>query len=275
MNPTTYYLIVKHDYAETKTSAVVGDAFTDKRNALSEMENIAYQAVIAKDGVEHAKKCLFDEANPMRHKEKKMYITKNAKESPDSLTVWWKHDVTRSKPGRLYGQSTWTETVFEKQFSVQVVSIPASAWGVKPVAPIVTYQTKWIEKMAKNQNKNPKSTTDDEQLAALHKDSAKEYAGYFRCTAVYAVLSSRHDQEVVPEINLPKIRYEQTEKDKAANLEVKDYQFLSCGRAKQYVPEPVAVVADAPSETQTRAPTPATETPVVTTDAPSVNDQKA
>lgn len=261
MNATTYYLIVKHDYAETKTSTIVGEAFTDKRNALSEMENIAYQAVIAKDGVEHAKKCLFDEANPMRHKEKKMYITKNAKESPDGLTVWWKHDVTKSKPGRLYGQSTWTETVFEKQFSVQVVSIPAALWGVKPVAPIVTYQSKWIEKMTKNQSKNPKSTTEEEQLAALHKDSAKDYANYFRCTAVFAVLSSRLDQEVVPEINLPKIRYEQTLKDKEAQLETKDYQFLTCHRAKQYTPEPVVATQVAPAPVETPTPTTTTETP--------------
>lgn len=252
MNATTY-LIVKHDYAETKTSSVVGEAFTDKRNALSEMENIAYQAVIAKDGIEHAKKCLFDEANPMRHKEKKMYITKNAKESPDGLTVWWKHDVIRSKPGRLYGQSTWTEVVFEKQFSVQVVSAPML--GVKPVVPIVTYQNKWVEKMAKTQGKNSKSMSDEEQLAVLHKDSAKDYANYFKCTAVFAVLASRLDQEVVPDINLPKIRYEQTLKDMEAKLKTKDYQFLSCHRAKQYTLEPVMI--------EPPTPVPLTETPVV------------
>jgi hypothetical protein len=244
MNPV-YYLIIKHDYADTKTSSIVGEAFTDKRNALSEMENIAYQAVISKDGIEHAKKCLFDEANPMRHKEKKMYITKNAKESPDSLSVWWKHDITKTGPGRLYGRSTWTETIFERQFSVQVVSIPAALWGLKPVVPIVTYQSKWLDKMSKN-GKSPKSMTDDEQLTALHKDSAKEYVNYFKLTAVYTVLANRLDKEIVPEINLPKIRYEQTQKDKEAHLSPKDYQFLSCPRAKQYVPEPVAPVVSAP-----------------------------
>lgn len=237
MNTTTYYVIVKHDYAGTKASTIVGDVFTDKRNALSEMENIAYQAVIAKDGVEHSKNCLFDEAKPMRHKEKKMYITKNAKESTDSLTVWLKYDVEKTKKGILYGQVVWTETVFKKQFSVQVVSVPSTFLTIKPSVPIVTYQSKWIDKMTKNQSKNPKSTSEDEQLIALHKDSAKDYAGYFKCTAVFAVLSTRLDQEIIPDINLPKIRYEQTLKDKESNLETKDYQFLSCFRAKQYAPE--------------------------------------
>lgn len=252
---TTYYLIVKHDYVGTKASSIVGEAFTDKRNALSEMETIAYQAVIAKDGAEHAKTCLFDETVGKRHKEKKMYITKNAKESTDALTVWLKHDVTKTAPGRLYGQNKWTETVFEKQFSVQVVQISSVLWGIKPTVPIVTYRSSWLEKMEKNK-KNPKSMSDDEQLAALHKDSARDYANYFKLTAVFEVLAKRledtSDPSLVPPINLPKIRYEQTAKDRAAPLPPKDYQFLSCGRAKQYVPEPDAVapatVVEQPAE---------------------------
>ncbi len=226
----SYYIVVKHDYATTKDSVVTdNNVFTDKLNAMEYLQEVAYNAVVAVNGVDHANKCIFDEKRLVRKQaqsciEKKYYITKNAIEAPDQLIVWRKYDVTRSKPGRLYGTQTWLETVMEKQFSVSVVRVPSSVWGVKPQEPIVTYTPKWLEKAKIN---IPKGTTEDEFYAKEHREINKEYSEFLKKTAVFGVLNKRLTEEEIPAINLPKIRYENPS------------EFNKCSRALVYVPASV------------------------------------
>lgn len=241
--PMSYYLVVKHDYVTTKQTVVVKDAtsnntavFSDSRNALQFAQTLAYQAVVAVNGVEHASKCMYDEKRLIRKQhqaviEKKYFITQNLLESPDQLTVWRKHDVTKSKPGRIYGQSTWTETVLEKQFSVSVVRVPADVWGTKIEGPTVNYTAKWLEKA---KLVIPKGATEDEYFAKEHRELSKDYADFLKSTAVFKVLAERLTHEEVPAINLPKIRFENPE------------EFLKCPLASTYVPPAIPAAPPAP-----------------------------
>jgi len=234
--PMSYYLVVKHDYVTTKETSVTRDPsnnntaiFTAKHNALQFAQTLAYQAVVAVNGVEHAAKCMYDEKRLIRKQhqaviEKKYFITQNLLESPDQLTVWRKHDVTKSKPGRFYGQATWTETVLEKQFSVSVVRVPVDVWGTKIEGPTVNYTAKWLEKA---NSVIPKGANEDEYFAKEHRELSKDYAEFLKSTAVFKVLSERLTHEEVSSINLPKIRFENPE------------EFLKCPLASTYVPPAV------------------------------------
>lgn len=239
-HPTTrkvmsFYLVVKHDYVSTKESSVLKQderscLFTDKRNALEELEACAKSAVVAVNGIEHATKCMYDEKRFIRKQgqaciEKKYYITKDAKESPDKLTVWRKYDVTKTKPGTLYGVKSWVETVVEKQFSVSVVRVSSEIWGLRPTTPSVAYKQEWLAKALKV----PKGNTEDEYLAKEHRDLSHEFSEFLRTTAVFKILSDRFTQEEVPAINLPKIRFEHA------------VEFLKCPLANVWTPPPVKV----------------------------------
>jgi len=238
--PMSYYLVVKHDYVTTKETSVVKETnnvlFSDKRNALQQIETIAYQAVISVNGIEHAAKCMYDEKRLIRKQhqaviEKKYFITQNLLESPDQLTVWSKHDVTKSKPGRIYGQSTWTETILEKQFSVSVIRVPVDVWGTKIEGPTVNYTAKWLENA---KLVIPKGATEDEYFAKEHRELSKDYADFLKSTAVFEVLAKRLTHEEVPAINLPKIRFENPD------------EFLKCPLASAYVPPPIPAAPPAP-----------------------------
>jgi len=231
----SYYLVVKHDFTKTKESSVVANGatclFTDKRNALEALEECAFGAVIAVNGVEHANKCLYDESFFLAQRkgffERKYFITKNAKEAPDSLTVWRKHAISKTSPGWVFGKSTTETSVIEKQFSVSLCRVDASLWGTIPTEPIVTYKSEWFKNTVV-----PKNMTEDQYIALEHKDLARDYAAFLRSTAVFKILESRMNEEEIPAINLPKIRYEN------------DSEFLACPRAHSWTPvaEPVEAV---------------------------------
>jgi len=246
----SYYLVVKHDFVKTKESNVVSNndtcLFTDKRNALEALEECAYSAVIAVNGVEHAAKCLYDESFFLDQRkgffERKYYITKNAKESPDSLTVWRKHAISKTSKGWVYGQSTKEMSVIEKEFSVSVVRVNADLWGTKPTTPSVTYKPEWFTATAV-----PNGMTEDEYIAREHKELSKDYAEFLHSTSVFKVLKERVTMDEIPTINLPKIRFENPD------------EFLVCADAVTWVPPVVevevveATIPDAP-------PAPAVET---------------
>jgi hypothetical protein len=250
----SYFLICKHDFVKTKESVILPTIYTDKRNALEEMEEIAKSAVVAVNGVEHANKCMYDDkrfnriyARPAI--EKKYFITRDAAESPDQLTVYRKYDLTKTAPGKIYGMQTWVETIIEKQFSVRVVKISADNWGSRPNNPNVVYKTKWLE----NARKLPKNMTEDEYIAAEHRELCKDYSDMLKTTAIFKVLSKRLDSDEIAPINLPKIRFENPA------------EFLPCPLASVYVPavdpakvEPVVVTPPPPPPPP---PVPTVETP--------------
>lgn len=253
----SYYLIVKHDYISTKESSVVTSGlFTDKRNALEELEAQAYRAVIAKDGEVHASKCLKDEKDLVKKGlERKYFITKNAQESPDKLTVWRKYDTIKSAPGTLYGRKTWSESVLEKQFSVSIISVPKSLWESEPTVPLVVYRPEWVAK-AKAQ-KYPNGMTEDEYVAKEIPDTAKDYAAFLRTTSVFKALAERlaipDNETKLPDVlipfNMAKIRYEANKagmEHNAAHPDKKEkLEYLACSLAQKYVPVAVVPVVEA------------------------------
>ena len=151
-----------------------------------------------------------------------------AVESPDQLVVWRKYDVTRTKPGTLYGVKTYTETVVEKQFSVSVVRVPTGVWGMRPTTPTVAYRTSWIDKA--KEFKVPKGVSVDEFIANEHKELVREYSEYLRSTSVFKTIYNRFEQDEVAALNLPRIRFEHPE------------EFLKCPLATAWVP-PAPIVA--------------------------------
>jgi len=258
----SYYLIVKHDYISTKESSVITSGlFTDKRNALEELEAQAYRAVIAKDGEVHAAKCLKDEKDLIKKGlERKYFITKNAQESPDKLTVWRKYDLVKSAPGTIYGRKVWSESVLEKQFSVSIISVPKSLWGSEPSGPLVVYRPEWSLKAQQHAKTLPNDITEDEYIAKEHRDSSKDYAEYLRTTNVFKALADRlavPDTEsklpdVVAPFSLPKIRYESNKICTDYNTAHPDkkpqsLEYLSCSLAQKWTPPVEVITPGAPA----------------------------
>lgn len=188
---------------------------------------------------------------------KKHFITRDPESSTDRLTVWRKYDVTKTVPGRVYGQREVVETLVEKQFSVEVIAIPSSVLFMDHKHPDVLYQAKWYQALFV-----PKNMTVDQYIEKERKDLAADVSACIKTYDSFTALSKRfEDEEGVilydsPEpLNLPRLRY--------------DYpgDFTTLPYAQQYVPAEVpAAPVEAPN-----TPTEVLETPAENTETPAEN----
>jgi hypothetical protein len=163
---------------------------------------------------------------------KKHFITRDVDGSTDRLTVWRKYDVEKTVPGRVYGLRTVTETVVEKQFSVEVISVPSGVLFMKHEPVPVTYKAPWYQAFHL-----PKNMTEEQYIEKERKDLARDVSDCLNETEVFPVLAARFkDEEDVfvyedaEPIKLPRLRFE-----------LSDFVNLPC--AVQYNPETIDEVA--------------------------------
>jgi hypothetical protein len=163
---------------------------------------------------------------------KKHFITREIDGSTDRLTVWRKYDIERVVPGKVWGTKTLTETLVEKQFSVEVIAIPSNVLWLDHKSPNVTYQASWYQALYL-----PKNMTEDQYIEKERKDLASDFSA---CLATFDAFTSllgrfpdEEDIDVYDDaepINLPRMRYEFAE------------EFAYLPNALQYEPEPEAPV---------------------------------
>ena len=141
---------------------------------------------------------------------KKHFITRDTESSTDRLTIWRKYDVTRTVPGRVYGQREVLETLVEKQFSVEVIAIPANVLFMEHKQPDVIYQPKWYQALFL-----PKNMTEDQYIEKERKDLAADVSACIATFNSFVALSARFaDEEGVilydnaAPLNLPKLRHD-------------------------------------------------------------------
>jgi hypothetical protein len=249
-----HYVIVRHDSINTRESTVIGNAFTDSRNALSALEEYVFSYVNKEDGAEHAynvsqkgsesygywKNCMFN-ARDQNDQEfavvnrknnavsRKHYIIRDAARCPNKFTIYRKHDVIKIVPGKLWGSGPAQKTVFEAQFSVEVIKIPVTILSIVHDPPTVIFKKKWYKEISVD------IYSEDECIEIDRIDVANAFSELIMAEDHFKYLASRLEQEEIDYINVPLIRYTYPD------------EFNECPRSTQYKPALfVAVVEVAP-----------------------------
>ena len=141
---------------------------------------------------------------------KKHFITRDVESSTDRLTIWRKYDVEKTVAGTVWGTKKVTETLIEKQFSVEVITIPSNVLHMTHNTPSVDYRPRWYQT-----THLPKDMTEDQYIEKERKGLAKDFSACLNELESFKTLAHRFkDEEEVSvyeeaeTLELPRLRYE-------------------------------------------------------------------